>query len=44
MYLTLTEHLQRQAAATPEHTAMIYVTGNTVQRLPTANFLNRCSG
>ena len=41
MYLTLPEHLHRQAAAPSERTAMIYVTGNTVQKISYRQFYDQ---
>ncbi len=41
MYLTLPEHLHRQAAAQSERTAMIYVTGNTVQKISYRQFYDQ---
>ena len=39
--MTLPEHLHRQAAAQSERTAMIYVTGNTVQRISYREFYDQ---
>jgi long-chain acyl-CoA synthetase len=41
MYLNLTDHLQRQAAATPERIAMINVTGDTVQKITYREFYDQ---
>ncbi len=41
MYLTLTEHLQRQAASQPEHTAIINVAGNSVQKISYHEFYDQ---
>ena len=41
MYLTLTEHLRRQAAAAPERTAMINVADNSVQNISYGQFYDQ---
>ena len=41
MYLTLPKHLHRQAATQSERTAMIYVTGNTVQKISYRQFYDQ---